>query len=55
MSPFTEILHISISVMCSVYIEHMMPINQPLLLLTLFYSGYDGVGKAITVCEQGCL
>ena len=32
--------------------EHMMPINWPLPLLISFYSGYEGVGKAISVREQ---
>ena len=34
------------------YIEHVMPINQLLVLLISFYSGYEGVGKAINVCKQ---
>ena len=36
--------------------EHVAPINQPILLLISFllqfYSGYEGVGKAISVCKQ---
>ena len=32
--------------------EHMMSINQLLVLLILFYSGYEGVGKAISVHKQ---
>ena len=29
-----------------------MPIDQSLVLLISFYSGYEGAGKAISVCEQ---
>ena len=29
--------------------EHVTPINWP---LAHFYSGYEGAGKAIGVCEQ---
>ena len=35
-----------------VYMEHVMPIKRPLVLLILFLSGYEGVGKAISVCNQ---
>ena len=34
-----------------VYIlEHVTPIDQPLVLLISFYSGYEGAGKAISGC-----
>ena len=32
--------------------EHVTPINLPLALRISFYSGYDGVGKAINVCQE---
>ena len=32
--------------------EHVTPIDQPLSLLISFYIGYEGAGKAISVCEQ---
>ena len=35
-----------------VYMKHVMPINRPLVLLILFLSDYEGVGKAISVCNQ---
>ena len=35
-----------------VYMEHVTPIDRPLALLISFYSGYEGAGKAISVCEQ---
>ena len=35
-----------------VYMEHVTPINQPLVLLISFYNGYEGVGRAISIREQ---
>ena len=32
--------------------EHVMRINQPLVLLILFHSSYESVAKAISVCKQ---
>ena len=32
--------------------EHVTPINQSLVLLISFYSGYEGASKAISVCKQ---
>ena len=56
MSPFTEIYCISLYQLCViftiVYMGRVTPIHQPLVLLISFYSGYEGAGKAISVCEQ---
>ena len=32
--------------------EHMTPINEPLVLLINCYSGYEDVGKAISARKQ---
>ena len=32
--------------------EHVTPINWPLALLIYYYSGHEGVGKAISAHEQ---
>ena len=32
--------------------QHMTPINQPLVFLFHFCSGYEGAGKAISSHEQ---
>ena len=36
----------------SVHMEHVTPINEPLVLLINCYSGYEGAGKAISVSKQ---
>ena len=56
MSPFIKIYCIGLYWLCVistiVHMEHVTPINQPLALLVSLYSGYEGAGKAISVCEQ---
>ena len=54
--PFNEIYCIGLYRQCViftiVYMEDMMPINQPLVLLISFYSGYEGADKTIGVHKQ---
>ena len=35
-----------------VHIEHVTPINGPLALQISFYSGYEGVGKGISIRDK---
>ena len=46
------VVHTTTHYMCHVYMDYVKPINRPLALLISFYSGYEGVGKAISVHEQ---
>ena len=35
-----------------VHMEQVTPINRPLVLQILFYSGYESVAKGISDCKQ---